>query len=101
MVVKVLLVVTVHSSAAPSTKHEDDPSKLTLETSLFEVMMRREEPALVVKVGVTVKEMELSVFCIQLSLLSSPPDPVKALIKVVGITAEDDVMELYMMGLLS
>ena len=69
MVVKVSLVTTVHDYADPLTVQEVAPLNDPVLTKFFDVMILREDPALVLKLGVTVKEIELSPVCMAVNLL--------------------------------
>lgn len=72
MVVKVLFVTIVHAYGLPATTHDVAGINDGVAIRLLEVISLRSEPALVWKEGVTVKEIELSLVCIQEILFGSP-----------------------------
>ena len=75
--VYVSLVVIVQGSAAPLTVPDVAPLKDEEATRFFDVITFREDPVLVLKLGVTVNEMELSPVCIEVSLLVYDSEPVR------------------------
>lgn len=64
IVVKVKLVVIVHNYILPATVQDPLIMKLLAAIRFLDVIIFNEDPALVRKVGVTVKYIELSVVCI-------------------------------------
>lgn len=74
----VVFVVIEQVLATPPTVQDVAVLKDIEATKSLEVMIFRDEPSLVLKLGVTVKEMELSPVCMAVNLLGSDSDPVKA-----------------------
>ncbi len=72
IVVKVSFVTIVQAYALPATIHDVAETNDDVAIRLLEVISLRSDPALVWKEGVTVKEIELSLVCIQDILFGSP-----------------------------
>ena len=70
------LVVTVQVSADPLTVQDVAVLKDEEATRFLDVMILSEDPAFVLKLGVTVKEMELSPLCMEVNLFVYDYDPV-------------------------
>lgn len=67
--VNVEFVVIVQSSAAPAMVQDAAPLNDAEATKFLDVNISNLDPALVVKEGVTVKEIKLSPVCIAVNLL--------------------------------
>lgn len=99
MVVKVVLVVTVQGSGLPATIHDVALLKLDFFTSLLLVMILREEPAFVRKLGVTVKKIEESEFIMSSNLSGYDCEPCRFVRYVSGVTAAALLAVPNMIGL--
>ena len=67
-------------------------------TIFLEVKIYNFDPALVVKEGVTVKDIKLSPVCIAVNLLVYDYDPVNAETYMIGISADEDEIVLKIIG---
>ena len=67
----------VQSYADPLTRQDVAPLKEEEDTRFLEVNICSLDPALVLKLGVTVKEIELSPVCMDVNLFVYDSDPVR------------------------
>lgn len=95
----VALVVMEQVAIAELTKQEVEPENDPAAIKFELVYMTRDDPIDVVKLGVTVKVIELVDDIIEVSLLGYSPFPVNPVMKVVGTTVViADTVDPYIIG---